>query len=176
MPQCKGGSNGVSAAPFPQTRHVRAQGQEVGRGFVGADRDGVPAGAEAGLREPGRDTFPGGVPRVRSADRTGSSGRRQSRTRGGLHECAAHEAISACADEPDDFYSFAPRGPGTDHCYHDDVTAIGYSHGYCAGAWISLSPARGTTPSTSLSSDGGDRGDRRSPAENREGDPQGLPS
>lgn len=28
---------------------------------------------------------------------------------------------------------FTPWGPGTDHCYHDDVTATGYSHGYCTG-------------------------------------------
>lgn len=34
----------------------------------------------------------------------------------------------------DDFCNAVPwTGSGTDHCYHDDVTATGYSHGYCTG-------------------------------------------
>ena len=121
--------------PFPQTRHVRVQEQEVGRGFVGADRDGVPAGAEAGLREPGRDTFPGGVPRARGVDRTGSSvfrteaiphprrSTRRRRPRGDFRVCGGTRR----------FLQFCAPGPGADHCYHDDVTAIGYSHGNCSG-------------------------------------------
>ena len=33
-----------------------------------------------------------------------------------------------------EFCKRAPTGgPGADHCYHDDVTATGYSHGYCSG-------------------------------------------
>ena len=34
----------------------------------------------------------------------------------------------------DDFCNAVPwTGSGADHCYHDDVTATGYSHGYCTG-------------------------------------------
>lgn len=34
----------------------------------------------------------------------------------------------------DDFCNLIPvTGSGVDHVYHDDVTATGYSHGYCTG-------------------------------------------
>ncbi len=45
--------------------------------------------------------------------------------------------VSIVASEhfSNDFFctKLIPGKSGTDHCYHDDVTATGYSHGYCTG-------------------------------------------